>query len=118
MRALIIEDEDRLRQMMKLTLETEAEVGEAASGEAGLETFASGPWDVVLLDQRLPGIDGLETLRRLKQVDAAACVVMVTAFASIELAVEAMKIGATDFLRKPVAPEALRGAVKAALHMK
>jgi DNA-binding response OmpR family regulator len=118
MRVLIIEDEDRLRHMMRLTLESEAEVGEAASGEAGLEAFGNGGWDVVLLDQRLPGIDGLETLRRLRQKDPAVCVVMVTAFASIELAVDAMKLGATDFLRKPVAADALRGAVKAALHMK
>jgi len=118
MRVLIIEDEDRLRRMMRLTLESDAEVGEAGSGEAGLDAFGQGGWDVVLLDQRLPGIDGLETLRRLRQRDPAVCVVMVTAFASIELAVDAMKIGATDFLRKPVAPDALRGAVKAALRTK
>jgi DNA-binding response OmpR family regulator len=118
MRVLIIEDEDRLRHMMRLTLEEAAyDVGEAASGEAGLEQFGDGqPWDVVLLDQRLPGIDGLETLRRLKQRDARACVVMVTAFASIDLAVDAMKLGATDFLRKPVAPETVRGALAAAVH--
>ncbi len=72
----------------------------------------------MLLDQRLPGIDGLETLRRLRQRDPGVCVVMITAFASIELAVEAMKLGATDFLRKPVAPEALRGALAAAAHVK
>jgi DNA-binding response OmpR family regulator len=119
MRILIIEDEDRLRHMMRLTLETDHQIGEAASGEAGLEQFGSGAsWDVVLLDQRLPGIDGLETLRRLKKRDSRVCVVMITAFASIELAVDAMKLGATDFLRKPVAPESLRGAVAAAFHLK
>jgi DNA-binding response OmpR family regulator len=119
MRVLIIEDEDRLRQMMRLALESEHEVGDAPSGEAGLDRFRSGDdWDVVLLDQRLPGIDGLETLRRLRQRDSAVAVVMITAFASIELAVDAMKRGATDFLRKPVAPEALRGALVAALHAK
>jgi DNA-binding response OmpR family regulator len=119
MRVLIIEDEDRLRQMMRMALDADHEVGEASSGEAGLELFGSGrDWDVMLLDQRLPGIDGLETLRRLKQRDADVCVVMITAFASIELAVEAMKVGAADFLRKPVAPEALRGALAAALRRK
>jgi DNA-binding response OmpR family regulator len=119
MRVLIIEDEDRLRHMMRLTLEPAYEVGEAASGEAGLERFGDSPvWDAVLLDQRLPGIDGLETLRRLRQRDPGVCVVMITAFASIELAVDAMKLGATDFLRKPVAPDALRGALAAALHVK
>ncbi len=116
-RVLIIEDEDRLRHMMRLALENEYQVGDAPTGEAGLEQFGAGAdWDVVLLDQRLPGIDGLETLRQLRQRDPGVCVVMITAFASIELAVDAMKLGAVDFLRKPVAPEALRGALAAALH--
>jgi response regulator RpfG family c-di-GMP phosphodiesterase len=67
------------------------------------------------LDQRMPGIDGLETLRELKQRTGNARVVMATAYASIELAVEAMKLGATDFVRKPMTPEVLRNAVAAAL---
>ena len=69
----------------------------------------------MLLDQKMPGLDGLETLRQLKERMPEACVVMVTAFASVELAVDAMRLGATDFLRKPMTPEMLRGAVAAAL---
>jgi DNA-binding NarL/FixJ family response regulator len=69
----------------------------------------------VLLDQKMPGLDGLETLRQMKARLPEACVVIVTAFASIELAVDAMRLGATDFLRKPMTPEMLRGAVAAAL---
>ena len=65
-------------------------------------------WDVVLLDQKMPGIDGIETLRRLRERAPATRVIMVTAFASIELAVEAMKLGATDFVRKPMTPDILR----------
>src|SRR5262245_19101663 len=119
MRVLIIEDEDRLRHMMRLTLEADYEVAEASTGEAGLEQFGTGEgWDAVLLDQRLPGIDGLDTLKQLRQRVPTVCVVMITAFASIELAVDAMKLGATDFLRKPVAPDSLRGALAAALHLK
>jgi len=60
-------------------------------------------------------MDGLETLRELKQQNAAAPVVMATAYASIELAVDALKLGATDFVRKPMTPEVLRNAVAAAL---
>ena len=60
-------------------------------------------------------MDGLETLRRIKQRRAGACVIMATAYASIELAVDAMKLGATDFVRKPMTPEILRNAVAAAL---
>jgi DNA-binding LytR/AlgR family response regulator len=63
----------------------------------------------------MPGLDGLETLRRLRQRAADTRVLMITAFASIELAVDALKLGAADFLRKPMTPDALRGAVAATL---
>jgi DNA-binding response OmpR family regulator len=116
MKILIIDDEAHIRQMMRLTLEASGyEVEEAANGEEGLARFARGGVDAIVLDQKMPGIDGLETLRRLNERAPDACVLMVTAFASIELAVDAMKLGATDFLRKPMTPEALRSAVAAAL---
>ena len=87
-----------------------------ADGEEGLARFHDGSgYDLVLLDQKMPGIDGLETLRRLLARTPEARVVMVTAFASVELAVDAMRLGATNFLRKPMTPEALRGAVVGAL---
>src|SRR5262245_47004115 len=117
MRILVVDDEEPLRKMVRLTLEAAGyEVGEARDGEQAFEAWSRhGPWDAVLLDQRLPGMDGVEVLRRLRGQDPAACVVMVTAYASIDLAVEAMKLGATDFLRKPMTPETLRGAVAGAL---
>ena len=117
MKVLIIDDEPHIRQMMRLTLESAGyEVDEAGSGEDGLTRLGDGrAHDVVVLDQKMPGIDGLETLRRIRDRAADARVLMVTAFASVELAVDAMKLGATDFLRKPMTPEMLRGAVAAAL---
>ncbi|HEY0379942.1 MAG TPA: response regulator [Pyrinomonadaceae bacterium] len=116
-RILIIDDEENIRRVTRLTLESAGyEVGEAADGERGLEAFGDGgSWDAVLLDQRMPGIDGLETLRHVKERQAGARVIMSTAYASIELAVDAMKLGATDFVRKPMTPEILRNAVAAAL---
>jgi DNA-binding response OmpR family regulator len=116
-RILIIDDEEHIRQMMRLTLETAGyETGDAGDGPQGLEVFGDGAdWDAVLLDQKMPGMDGLETLRRIKERAPVARVIMVTAFASIELAVDAMKLGATDFVRKPMTPEVLRNAVEAAL---
>jgi DNA-binding response OmpR family regulator len=117
MRILIVDDEAHIRQMMRLTLEAAGyETDEAATGEEGLALFGDGGGcAAVLLDQKMPGLDGLETLREIKKRAPEACVVMVTAFASIELAVDAMRLGATDFLRKPMTPEMLRGAVAAAL---
>jgi CheY-like chemotaxis protein len=116
-RVLIIDDEAHIRHMMRLTLEAAGyEVGEAADGLRGLEMCSTGvSWDVVLLDQKMPGIDGIETLRRLREHAPATRVIMVTAFASIELAVDAMKLGATDFVRKPMTPDILRNTVAAAL---
>jgi CheY-like chemotaxis protein len=117
MKVLIIDDEAHIREMMRLTLEAaDYEVDEAADGEEGLTRFGDGSgYDVVLLDQKMPGIDGLETLKRLLARTPDARVVMVTAFASVELAVDAMRLGATNFLRKPMTPEGLRGAVAGAL---
>jgi FixJ family two-component response regulator len=116
-RVLIIDDEQHIRKMMRLTLEAAGyQVAEARDGSEGLTLYRNGAgWDVVVLDQRMAGMDGLETLRQLKERDPAARIVMATAFASIELAVDAMKLGASDFLRKPMTPETLRNSVAAAL---
>jgi DNA-binding response OmpR family regulator len=117
MRILVVDDEEHLRRMMRLTLEASGyEVADAADGEEGLKLFGDGlRFDATLLDQRMPGMDGLETLRRMKRQRADACIIMVTAYATIELAVDAMKLGATDFVRKPMTPDTLRHAVAAAL---
>ncbi|HEX3249125.1 MAG TPA: response regulator [Pyrinomonadaceae bacterium] len=116
-RILIIDDEEHIRRMMRLTLEASGyQVEEASNGAEGLSLYGNGSGcDVVVLDQRMPGMDGLETLRELKKLNEAARVVMATAYASIELAVDALKLGATDFVRKPMTPEVLRNAVTAAL---
>ena len=114
---LIIDDEENIRQMTRLTLETAGyEVGEAGSG---MEAFAilggDAFWDAVLLDQKMPGMAGTDVLRRIKVMAPQCRVIMMTAFASVELAVEGMRLGATDFVRKPTTPEILRNAVVAAL---
>jgi DNA-binding NtrC family response regulator len=116
-RVLIIDDEENIRQMLRLTLETaNYEVGEAGDGMEAFAILGGDPtWNVILLDQRLPIMEGTEVLRRIKVLAPQARVVMMTAFASIELAVQAMKLGATDFLRKPLTPEMVRNSVAAAL---
>jgi len=119
-RVLIIDDEENIRQMIRLTLEAAGYV--VAEAEDGIEAFAilggDPAWSVILLDQRMPLMEGTEVLRRLKVLAPSARVVMMTAFASVELAVDAMKLGATDFLRKPMTPEVVRNSVAAALKKK
>jgi DNA-binding response OmpR family regulator len=116
-RVLIIDDEAPIRRLLQMALEANGDhVGLAADGQAGLDLFGDGlRWDAVLLDQRLPGPDGLQTLARIKERNRSVPVIMVTAFASIELAVDAMKLGASDFIRKPLTPETLRRALDAAV---
>jgi signal transduction histidine kinase len=92
-------------------------VAHAESGEEGLEKMGAGKYDILLLDHKLPGMSGLEVLDRLNQRHDDALVIMITAYASLEVAVSATKRGAFDFLAKPFTPEELRDAVrKAARH--
>ena len=116
-RILIVDDEENIRETMRFALEALGyRVETAADGPSGLAAFGGGEsWDLVLLDQRMPGMEGLEALRQIRERDPEARVLMVTAYGTIELAVDAMKTGAVDFLRKPFTPNVLRGAVKAAL---
>jgi CheY-like chemotaxis protein len=116
-RILIIDDEENIRETMRFALEAVGyETETAGDGAAGLAKFGPGEaWDLVLLDQRMPGMDGLEVLRQMRERDPTARIMIVTAYGTIELAVDAMKSGAVDFLRKPFTPDILRGAVGAAL---
>ncbi|HSV73560.1 MAG TPA: response regulator [Chthonomonadales bacterium] len=116
-RILVIDDERNIRMMIRLALEHVGYVVETAiDGDDGLRHFGSGAaWDLVLLDQRMPGRAGLEVLHEIRARDPEARVVVITAFGTVDLAVQAMKLGASDFLRKPFTADVLRGAVSAAL---
>ncbi len=116
-RVLMIDDEPNIRMMVRLALQHDGHtVGAASDGEEGLERYGDGgEWDLVLLDQRMPGMDGIEVLKRIRTVNWEARIIMITAFGTVDLAVEAMKLGAADFLRKPFTTEMLRGAVETAL---
>jgi DNA-binding response OmpR family regulator len=116
-RVLVIDDETNIRRMMRLTLEADGyDVEDAPDGLKGLEMFGDGSrFDAVVLDQKMPDLDGIETLRRMLRRAPGAAIIMVTAFGSIELAVDAMKAGARDFLKKPLTPAQLRDALLAAL---
>ncbi|MCL4539407.1 MAG: response regulator, partial [Bacteroidetes bacterium] len=79
-------------------------VGTAENANKALNLMNNGPWDVILLDIKMPGMDGLELLKRLREIDKTASIVMITAFAAVDSAVQALKDGAFDYVTKPVDP--------------
>jgi DNA-binding NtrC family response regulator len=99
---LVIEDKDSMRDMLSKSLEAEGyEVETAKDGEGGLDKAREKKYDVVLADLKLPRMNGIEVLTSLKDMDQDAAVILMTAYGTIETAVEAMREGAFDFLTKP-----------------
>ena len=99
---LIIEDNERLLQMLKDTLASEAvEVEGVKTAEDGLKRLGNGGYDFVLLDLKLPGMQGIEALKKMKKMNCQSTVIITTAYGTIDVAVEAMRLGAYDFLTKP-----------------
>ncbi len=109
---LLIDDEKNIRLTVSECLKISGyEVDSAVSGEHGLEKYSSDFYQLVLLDMKMPGLDGLEVLRRIKSKNPYQSVIMITAHGTIETAVEAMKLGAVDYLRKPFTPDEIRSIV-------
>jgi len=100
---LLVEDKDSLRRVLRLTLENAGySVTEAADARAALKEIAAGPHKLVLTDLRMPNGSGLDVLRAARAADGSIPVIVMTAFGSIDEAVQAMKDGAQEFLQKPV----------------
>ncbi len=116
---LIVDDERPIRRILSLLLrERGHQVTEASSGEEALALFSDARPDLVLLDLRLPGIDGIETLGRLRVRDPRLDVVMMTAHGTISSAVEAMRHGAFDYVTKPFDNDELLMTIDRALKMR
>lgn len=127
---LIVDDELGIREGAKRALrnyeitfpyiedEFTLEITTASSGEEAVDLFSKKKYDIVLLDNKLPGMEGVEVLEILSKKELDTLTIMITAFASIETAVAATKFGAYDFLTKPFTPQDLKTAVfKAAKHL-
>jgi two-component system, NarL family, response regulator LiaR len=115
---LIVDDHAIVRQGIRAYMETQADisvVGEAASGEAALQLVGSQVPDVVLLDLMMPGLDGVETLRRLKRLSPRTQVVMLTSYHSDEHIFPALRAGALSYVLKDIAPEELAETVRKAV---
>jgi DNA-binding NtrC family response regulator len=109
---LIIEDESKMRRLLELNLgEDGFKTLSAADAETGLKMLSSESVDLVLTDLKLPGMSGLELLQAVKRQNAALPVVVMTAFGSVETAVDAMKAGATDYILKPFSLAEMRMVV-------
>lgn len=116
---LIVDDELSVRDSLsKWFKEDGYRVGAAENANRALSLMNEGPWDVILLDIKMPGMDGLELQKRLKEIDKTASIIMVTAFAAVDSAVQALKEGAFDYVTKPVDPEHLSHLVQNALRTK
>jgi DNA-binding NtrC family response regulator len=116
-RILVVEDEEKLRRVIELQLTVAGfEVDKAGNAEEGLKVVDRA--DLVLTDLKLPNMDGLEFLHLIRRQNTQVPVVMMTAYGSVETAVEAMKAGATDFLLKPFSLDHLMQVVYKALEMR
>ncbi len=115
-RVLIADDEEGVRESLNLVLSDDYDVTFAMDGEETLATLAREPFAVVLLDIKMPKLDGLEVLKRLKGSGPHPPVLMLTAYQSVELAKEAVKLGALDYLPKPFERDQILSAVRGALH--
>jgi two-component system response regulator HydG len=115
---LIVDDEAGHRQMLRAYLEDENfQVSEAPDGLQAVVAIQERPFDLVLLDLKMPGLDGLEVLHRMRRITAATPIIMMTAFGTIEAAVEAIKAGAQDFVAKPLDMEELTLKIRKVLHL-
>jgi len=106
---LVVDDERNIRNHLRMVLEAEGyEVDTAGNGDDALSRVKDGRYDIAFIDIQMPKMDGLELLRHLRGLRPKLPVVMLTAYGTVNRAVEAMKLGAVDFLEKPFDPKAIK----------
>jgi DNA-binding NtrC family response regulator len=109
---LIVDDEKNIRLTLSMALEAlGVETESAEDGEEALAKLKEKEFGLILLDLHMPGVDGMEVLRQVREIRPDIRVVIITAYGTVELAVEAMKLGAVDFVQKPFVPEDIRKMV-------
>jgi DNA-binding NtrC family response regulator len=112
---LVVDDDPGLRESFRLILDDEYEVLDVPDGAHALDIIRTAQIDLVLLDIRLPGMDGIEVLERIKAIDEHVEVILVTAVKTVRTAVAAMKLGAFDYITKPFEEEELLSLIRRAL---
>jgi DNA-binding NtrC family response regulator len=115
----IIDDEPIIHEVLSQLLTSEGyEVELSSSGEEALQKHSSQAYDVILLDLLMPGLDGIEVLKGIKKMDPQAVIIIITAYASVESAIAAMKMGAYDYIQKPFKHDELLLTIARALEHK
>jgi DNA-binding NtrC family response regulator len=115
-RILVIDNEEGICRMVEAVLgDAGYRVSTCTRSFEAVERFAPGQWDLVISDVKMPGLGGLEVLQKIKEQDPAVPVVMITAYATVEMSIQALRRGAYDMLTKPFEPEELLYRVKNAL---
>jgi len=113
---LIVDDEKNIRLTLSQALEVlEVETATAADGEEALARLKEKEFSLILLDLKMPGMDGMEVLRQVSEIRPDIRIIILTAYGTVESAVKAMKLGAADFIQKPFAAEEIRGLVSRVL---
>jgi len=116
---LVVDDELIVRESLTKWFRQDGyRVESAEDANHAIKLMSDGPWDLALLDIKMPGMSGLELQKRLKEIDKNTSVIMITAFASVESAVQALKEGAFDYVTKPIDPDHLSHLVANALKHK
>ena len=114
-RILIVDDEKNIRMNLEKALSEKYEVDSTINGEEALKMLEDQHYPLVLLDLKLPGKDGIEVLKEINEIDYKTKVIIITGFGSVDSAVETLKLGATDYLRKPFKPDEIRNKVEKVL---
>ncbi|MBI3324338.1 MAG: response regulator [Candidatus Omnitrophica bacterium] len=114
-RILVADDEEGIRESLRLILGEHYDVVFAGDGEETLSQLTRERFEVALLDIKMPKLDGLEVMKRIKQQQIATPVLVLTAYQSVELAKEAVKLGARDYLPKPFERDHILQAVRGIL---
>jgi len=118
-RILVVDDEPIVCESLKRILDEEGYEAESAlSGKEAFEKMKGHPFDIVITDLKMPGIDGMEVLKTFRKDYPDSIVIMITGFSTVETAVEAMKLGAFDYIPKPFTPDEVAVVVKKAIEKK
>lgn len=109
---LICDDEEGIRESLKLILEKDHDLVFAESGDEAINKMKASPTDLVILDIKMPKKDGLETLKELKKINPSSKIIIATGYKSIDVAQEAMRLGASDYIVKPFNRDNIKQVVK------